>query len=80
MSGGVWALSMTRREAYDLEKLFGLIYNARDMNERCRMIERFGGTFYEDPRDCPYLDLANDTSSEHSGLTALKDEGAHNQI
>lgn len=77
---GVWVLSMTQSEAYDIGKPFGLIYNARDMDERCRMIERFGGKFYEDPRECPYLDLANDTSSEHSGLPALKDKNADNQI
>lgn len=70
---------MTPSEAHGLKKPFGLIYNARDMNERCQMIERFGGTFYEDPRECPYLDLANDTSSEHSGLTVVKEENAQIQ-
>lgn len=80
-SGGLWVLSMTQREAYDLERPSGLIYyNARDPDEQCGMIERLGGTFYEDPSECPYLDLANDTSSEHSDLTALKGEGAQNQI
>ena len=72
---------MTQREAYDLERPSGLIYyNALGSDERRGMIERLGGTFYEDPSECPYLDLANDTSSEHSDLTALKDEGAQNQI
>jgi hypothetical protein len=55
---GVWVLSLTREEAYDSGMSYGLIYNARDMDERCRMIERFGGTSYDDPRECPYLDLA----------------------
>lgn len=55
---GVWVLSLVRREAYDSIKPYGIIYNARDMDERCRLIERFGGRFYDDPRKCPYLDLA----------------------
>ncbi|KUL82787.1 hypothetical protein ZTR_10886 [Talaromyces verruculosus] len=51
-TGGLWVLSMTQREAYDLERPSGLIYyNARDMDERCGMIERLGGTFYEDPNE-----------------------------
>jgi hypothetical protein len=50
------------------------------MDERCGMIKKLGGTFYEDPSERPYLELANDTSSKHSDLTALKGEGAQNQI
>lgn len=38
---GVGVLDMTQSEAYDLGKPFGLIYSARDMDERCRMIEKF---------------------------------------
>jgi hypothetical protein len=54
----VWVLSLVRREAYDSAKPYGIIYNARDMDERCRLIERFGGRFYDDLRKCPYLELA----------------------
>ncbi|EHK41988.1 hypothetical protein TRIATDRAFT_312517 [Trichoderma atroviride IMI 206040] len=54
-SGGVWALSMDFWDA--AEKGYGVIYNSLTMEEQCEMIEEFGGTFYQDPKDCPYLDL-----------------------
>jgi hypothetical protein len=28
-----------------------------NMEERCKAIEQLGGVFFEDPRDCPDLDL-----------------------
>lgn len=34
-----------------------IVHNAYTMEERCRIIEELGGTFYADPKDCPYLDL-----------------------
>lgn len=54
-SGGVWALSMNLRDA--AKEGYGVIYNSLTMEEQCEMIEEFGGTFYQDPKDCPYLDL-----------------------
>jgi hypothetical protein len=53
--GEAWGLKTTREEAYKSEKPFGNIYNARDMDERCRLIERFGGEFYVDPRECLWI-------------------------
>lgn len=53
--GGVWALKMAYMEAW--EKGVGRIHNAFTMEERCREIEKLGGGFYADPRDCPDLDL-----------------------
>jgi hypothetical protein len=40
------------------EKGAGVLWNAYAMAERCELIERFGGTFYPNPKDCPDLDLA----------------------
>ncbi|KAM0477473.1 hypothetical protein ACHAPX_005786 [Trichoderma viride] len=55
-SGGVWALSV---DVWDAAKEgYGVIYNSLTMEEQCEMIQEFGGTFYQDPKDCPYLDLA----------------------
>lgn len=61
-AGGVWVLETNYRDVYDRD--LGRIGNARDMDERCRLIERFGGIFYEDPADCPHLDLAERTEGE----------------
>ncbi len=35
-----------------------MLFNAYSMEERCIWIEKLGGTFYADPKDCPDLDLA----------------------
>ncbi|KAL7944267.1 hypothetical protein V8C42DRAFT_326335 [Trichoderma barbatum] len=55
-SGGVWALHSKVWKAW--KNGYGVIYNALTMEEQCEMIKEFGGTFYQDSRDCPYLDLA----------------------
>lgn len=54
-SGGVWALYTDQRDATN--KGYGVIYNSVTMEEQCEMIKELGGTFYQDPKDCPYLDL-----------------------
>jgi hypothetical protein len=60
--GGVWVIYTTllgsRREG------FGRIGNALTMEERCDKIKEFGGTFYEDPKDCPHLDLNGSRDGE----------------
>lgn len=53
--GGVWAIQATEDESND--KGLGRINNAFTMVERYQMIKELGGTFYEQPKDCPYLDL-----------------------
>ncbi|KAM0302897.1 hypothetical protein HYE67_011221 [Fusarium culmorum] len=53
--GGVWALQSTKFNA-NLRGL-GRINNAFTMEERWQKIKEYGGTFYADPKDCPYLDL-----------------------
>lgn len=53
--GGVWVLRNVDKETS--ERGVAAIYNALNMDERCRIIEELGGTFYVDPKDCPYLDL-----------------------
>ena len=40
------------------EKHTGMLFNAYSMEERCKVIELLGGTFYADPKDCLDLDLA----------------------
>lgn len=34
-----------------------IIHNAYTMEERCKAIEQVGGVFFENPKDCPDLDL-----------------------
>ncbi|KAH8901915.1 hypothetical protein BR93DRAFT_932569 [Coniochaeta sp. PMI_546] len=53
--GGVWVLRKSDIETS--ERGVAAIYNALNMDERCEIIEELGGTFYADPKDCPYLDL-----------------------
>ncbi|KAF4339669.1 hypothetical protein FBEOM_6452 [Fusarium beomiforme] len=60
--GGVWALSTNLSQS--ARKGLGRIGNAFTMEERCKIIEQLGGTFYADPKDCPHLDL--DGSQEDS--------------
>jgi hypothetical protein len=56
LQGGVWVLKTTWLDAAKMGA--GRIRNAFNMAERCREIERLGGTFYQDPKNCPDLDLA----------------------
>lgn len=53
--GGAWVWKTTKKGAS--EKGGAMLQNARTMEERCLVIERLGGTFYADPKDCPFLDL-----------------------
>lgn len=53
--GGVWVWKTTRMDTSG--KGGAQLQNARTMQERCMMIEKLGGTFYADPKDCPFLDL-----------------------
>ncbi|GIJ98257.1 hypothetical protein Aspvir_000373 [Aspergillus viridinutans] len=54
-TGGVWVLKTTYAEASS--RGLGGIKNALNMEERCQAIERLGGSFYADPKDCRNLDL-----------------------
>ncbi|KAK4121289.1 hypothetical protein N657DRAFT_665577 [Parathielavia appendiculata] len=56
VGGGVWVLSTD--ELIAAEKHAGMLFNAYTMEERCRVIEQLGGTFYANPKDCPDLNLA----------------------
>lgn len=53
--GGVWVLKMSPMKA----RIIGaaIIDNAYNMEERWRAIKQLGGLFYENPKNCPYLDL-----------------------
>ncbi|KAL6876787.1 hypothetical protein J3F83DRAFT_727094 [Trichoderma novae-zelandiae] len=51
--GGVWVLDIKEDDA--ITRGAGIIYNAHDMEERCRMIEQLGGVFYKNPKD--WLDV-----------------------
>lgn len=53
--GVVLVLKMASMDAW--EKGLGRIHNAFTMEERCREIEKLGGVFYANPKDCPDLDL-----------------------
>lgn len=54
----MWVLEVSDEDG--LERGLGRIGNTRNMEEKCRLIERFGGNFYSDPRECPYLDFGGD--------------------
>ncbi|KAF2435297.1 hypothetical protein EJ08DRAFT_333767 [Tothia fuscella] len=62
ITGGVWALKMTTKEARI--RGCGRLSNALDMDERCKMIEMLGGSFYADPEDCVELSLSSDSPIE----------------
>lgn len=51
--GGIWVLTATERSGTSA----GVIHNAHTMDERCKVIEKLGGKFYANPKDCPDLDL-----------------------
>ncbi|KAK1671226.1 hypothetical protein BDP55DRAFT_507629, partial [Colletotrichum godetiae] len=54
-TGGVWVLRTFEEDGLKIG--LGRIKNANDMEERCRVIQRLGGVFYEDPFESPELDL-----------------------
>ena len=54
-TGGVWALKCTVGKADEVG--LAALYNAVNMDERSKLIEEMGGTFYTNPNDCPYLNL-----------------------
>jgi hypothetical protein len=49
-SGGVWVPKVNESAA--MAKGVGRIGNAFTMEERCSVIEKLGGKFYSDPKDC----------------------------
>jgi hypothetical protein len=51
---GVWVLRY-KFERGSFPEYFERLNEAETMGERCRLIEGFGGTFYEDPHECPEL-------------------------
>ncbi|KAF9251868.1 hypothetical protein DTO013E5_1109 [Penicillium roqueforti] len=53
--GGAWVWKTTKEGAS--KKGGAMLQNARTMEERCLVIERLGGTFYANPKYCPFLDL-----------------------
>ncbi|KAL7915586.1 hypothetical protein GGI35DRAFT_184605 [Trichoderma velutinum] len=54
--GGAWVL--TESPARSRIKGTAIIHNAFNMEERCRAIEKLGGVFYKNPKDCRFLDLS----------------------
>ncbi|KAK4235072.1 CheY-like superfamily [Achaetomium macrosporum] len=57
----------------------GRIQNARDMEEKCRQIERFGGTFYADPSECPLLDFKSPVPERAAIHVLFADDDVSNQ-
>jgi len=70
--GGVWVLEAGEQECSNRQ--LGRINNARDMEEKCRQIEKFGGTFYAAPGDCPLLDFMS-PFPERAAVHVLLAEG-----
>ncbi|ETS03818.1 hypothetical protein M419DRAFT_74787 [Trichoderma reesei RUT C-30] len=54
-AGGVWVLDLKEDDAITRDA--GIIHNAHDMEERCRLIEQLGGVFYEDPKNWVHAEL-----------------------
>ncbi len=71
--GGVWVLEMGEEECS--KRQLGRINNARDMEEKCSQIERFGGTFYADPIECPFLDFNSPFPERAAVHSACRREG-----
>ncbi|KAM7198762.1 hypothetical protein V8F20_006077 [Naviculisporaceae sp. PSN 640] len=53
--GGLWVLAIDELGGW--EKGVGRIENAANMEDKCKEIEKLGGVFYANPRDCPLLDF-----------------------
>lgn len=52
----MWVLAIDRLEG--LGKGVGRIENTANMEEKCKEIEKLGGVFYANPRDCSLLDFS----------------------
>lgn len=52
-SGGVWFLKLADRERVSTQ--LGMLRMAMNMDEYCKVLEENGAVFYEDPKDCEYL-------------------------
>ncbi|RYC56891.1 hypothetical protein CHU98_g9325 [Xylaria longipes] len=52
---GVWVVTMHGDEAS--EQGLARLWNASNMEERCGVVEKLGGRFYNDPALCPALKL-----------------------
>jgi len=50
---GVWIISWGRKDGRALAVGREVVKRARSMDERCEVIERLGGRFYEHPEECP---------------------------
>jgi len=50
---GVWIGRWTRPEYF--RRAFHWLKEAETMDERCQIIKQCGGSFYDDPRECPEL-------------------------
>lgn len=74
---GVWALETDEEDCSSRQ--LGRINNARDMEEKCTQIERFGGTFYADPSECPLLDFKSPFPERAAVHVLLADGDSHNQ-
>jgi len=75
--GGVWVLEAGEKECSSRQ--LGRINNARDMEEKCRQIEKFGGTFYAAPGDCPLLDFKSPFPERAAVHVLLADGDASNR-
>lgn len=54
--GGVWVLNIPSNKASELGT--ARINIAVNMEERCKVLETLGAVYYENPEDCPDLDLS----------------------
>ncbi|KAK1449961.1 hypothetical protein CMEL01_07297 [Colletotrichum melonis] len=57
-TGGAWVLRVFEEDGRSMG--VGRIKNARNMEERCSVIQKLGGVFYEDPFESPELDLRHE--------------------
>ncbi|KAM7205919.1 hypothetical protein V8F33_000749 [Rhypophila sp. PSN 637] len=53
--GGLWALAVDKEEG--TKKGLGRIENSANMEEKYKQMEKLGGVFYANPRDCRFLDF-----------------------
>ena len=75
--GGVWALEVGEEDCSNRQ--LGRINNARDMEEKCGQIEKFGGTFYAAPSECPFLDFKSPLPERAAVHVLLADGDASTQ-
>ncbi|KAM7214026.1 hypothetical protein V8F06_010598 [Rhypophila decipiens] len=82
--GGLWALAVDKDEGR--RKGVGRIENSPNMEEKCKQMDKLGGVFYANQRDCHFLDFrgvdglpTSDDELEELERTMMRGEASQRQ-